>query len=258
MELRRRLSVFVLLTLCATWSANGGKILVWYTEGSHWINMKLVLDTLVDRGHEVTVLVPSSSMFMNSSEAAKFHYEPFDVAVSMKEMEEFFDEYLRFSMYEIDQMNYVQIYIKYMDLMKKDLEYSLTFLDGVVKSETMMKKLKEGNYDLVLADPILPGSDLVAEILGIPLIFTLRFSLANNWERHCGQLPSPPSFVPGAMSKLTDKMDFKERVWNFLYYLLQDAAVNIVYYSRVDKYYSEIRGEPLSLKIHLYGFNCLV
>ncbi|KAG7221307.1 hypothetical protein INR49_017374 [Caranx melampygus] len=246
MELRRHLSVYVLLTLCATWSANGGKILVWYTEGSHWINMKPVLETLVERGHEVTVLVPSSSMFMNSSEASSFHYEPFDVAVSMKEMEQFFEEFLHFSMYEIDQMNYVQIYIKYMDLMKTDLQYSLTFLDGVVKSETMMTKLKEGKYDLVLADPILPGSDLVADILGIPLVFSLRFSLANNWERHCGQLPSPPSFVPGAMSKLTDKMDFSERVWSALYYILQDITVNIIYWSEVDKYYSEIKGTPTS------------
>lgn len=243
MEPRRGLSVYVLLALCAAWSVNGGKILVWYTEGSHWINMKPVLETLVERGHNVTVLVPSSSMFMNTSEASSFRYEPFEVAVSMEEMEKFFEEYLRFSMYEMDHMNYVQMYIKYMDLMKIDLKYSLTFLDGVVKSESMMKKLKEAKYDLVLADPILPGSDLVADILGVPLVFSLRFSLANNWERHCGQLPSPPSFVPGAMSKLTDKMDFSERAWSFLYYMLQDIAVDIVYWSGVDKYYSEIKGE---------------
>ncbi|KAK1892451.1 UDP-glucuronosyltransferase 2A2 [Dissostichus eleginoides] len=127
-------------------------------------------------------------------------------------MEEFFEEYLRFSMYEMDHLSYVQFYIKYMDLMRVDLQYALKFLDGVLKSETIMKKLKEGKYDLLLADPIYPGSELVAEILGIPLVYSLRFSLAHNWERYCGQLPAPPSFVPGAMSKLTDKMDFSESV----------------------------------------------
>ncbi|XP_075960880.1 UDP-glucuronosyltransferase 2A2-like isoform X3 [Anarhichas minor] len=213
MKLEQHLSVSILLVLCVTWSANGGNILVWYTEGSHWINMKPLLETLIDRGHQVTVLVPSTSMFMNTSEPSGFGYEPFNVSVSMETIEEFFEEYLHFSMYEMDHMSYIQIYIKYMDLMKADMQYSLKFLDGVLKSESIMKKLKKGKYDLLLADPIYPGSDLVAEILGIPLVFSLRFSLANNWERHCGQLPAPPSFVPGAMSKLTDKMDFPERVY---------------------------------------------
>ncbi|XP_034396654.1 UDP-glucuronosyltransferase 2A1-like [Cyclopterus lumpus] len=236
------LSVCVLLVLCATRSASGGNILVWYTEGSHWINMKPVLETLIDRGHRVTVLVPSVSMYMNTSEPSRFGYEPFDVSVSMEAMQDFMKDFLHFSMYEIDHMSYMQIYMKFMDIMKVNLQYSLKYLDGVLKSESIMKKLKEGKYDLLLADPVYPGSDLVAEILGIPLVFSLRFSLANNWERKCGQLPAPPSFVPGAMSKLTDKMDFSERLWNFLYYALQDLLLENIFWDVLDKYYSEIKG----------------
>uniref|UniRef100_A0A669ESA6 UDP-glucuronosyltransferase n=1 Tax=Oreochromis niloticus TaxID=8128 RepID=A0A669ESA6_ORENI len=199
MELR--LSACILLVLCATWSADGGNILVWYTDGSHWINMK-----------PVTVLIPSSSMYMNTNEPARFHYEPFNASFSLETIEKFLEEFLQFSIYEIDYMNYWEIYIRFINIAKTNLQYNIQYLDGVVKSEVIMKKLKEGNYDLLLADPINPGSDLVADILGIPLVFSLRFSIANNWERHCGQMPAPPSFVPGAMSKLTDKMDFSERV----------------------------------------------
>ncbi|XP_059192348.1 UDP glucuronosyltransferase 2 family, polypeptide B3 isoform X1 [Centropristis striata] len=246
MKLRQRLSVGVLLLLCVTQSTNGGNILVWYTEGSHWINMKPVLDTLVDRGHQVTVLVPSTSMFMNASEPSRFSYEPFNVSVSLAVVEEFFEEFLRFSMYEMDHMSYLQIYIKYMDLMRTDLQFSLKFMDGLMKSETIMKKLKEGNYDLFLSDPIYPGSDLLAELLGLPMVLSLRFSLAHNWERMCGQLPAPPSYVPGAMSKLTDKMDFSERVWNFLFYALQDIVIYDVFWKELDRYYTEIKGTPTS------------
>uniref|UniRef100_A0A3B5LU63 UDP-glucuronosyltransferase n=1 Tax=Xiphophorus couchianus TaxID=32473 RepID=A0A3B5LU63_9TELE len=228
MELR--LSVYVLLLLCATRTSNGGKILVWYTEASHWINMKPVLETLVDRGHQVTVLIPSASMFMNSSEPSRFQYEPFNVSVPLEDMEDLLEEFNQFSMYEIDHMNYFQIYIKYMDIMRTDLQNSLKMLDGVVKSETLMKKLKKENYDLLFADPLLPGSDLTADMLGIPLVFSLRFSLAHNWERMCGQLPAPPSFVPGVMSKLTDKMDFSERLWNVLFYVLLEIVLGEVYY----------------------------
>ncbi|KAI9513786.1 hypothetical protein NQZ68_039450 [Dissostichus eleginoides] len=185
--------------------------------------MKPVLETLVGRGHQVKVLIPSTSMFMNSSEPSRFGYEPFNVSVSKENIEALMEEFLHFSVYEMDHMSYLQIYIRFIDLMRVNMQNSLKMLDGVLKSETIMKKLKEGKYDLLLADPVYPGSDLLAEILGIPLVYSLHFSIAHNWERYCGQLPAPPSFVPGAMSKLTDNMDFSERVWNFLYYALQDT-----------------------------------
>ncbi|KAK5932100.1 hypothetical protein CgunFtcFv8_003833 [Champsocephalus gunnari] len=206
MKPEQHVSVCVLLILSVTWSANGGNILVWYTEGSHWINMKPVLETLVDRGHQVKVLVPSTSMFMNSSEPSRFSYEPFNVSVSKETIEEFFEEFLYFSVYEMHNMSYVQLYIRFIDVMKLNMHYTFKVLDGVLKSETIMNKLKEGKYDLLLADPIYPGT----------------------------------------MSKLTDKMDFSERVWNFLFYALQDIVMSNIFFKDIDKYYSEVKGTPTS------------
>ncbi|XP_061836353.1 UDP-glucuronosyltransferase 2A2-like [Nerophis lumbriciformis] len=236
----------LLLLLCAPAGAEGGRILVWYTDGSHWINMKPVLETLVDRGHHVTVLVPSASLFMKASDESRFHYEQFNVTFELDDFMKFMDEFLAFSMYEMDHMNIFQVYMKYMTLMKDDLQYSLGYLDGVMKSDVIKRKLKEGNYDLVLADPIYPGSDLLAEILEVPLVLSLRFSMVHNMERHCGQMPAPPSFVPGAMSKLTDEMDFYERVQNFLFYALNDMVINQVYWQELDQYYTEFKGTPTS------------
>ncbi|XP_075881886.1 UDP-glucuronosyltransferase 2A2-like [Nelusetta ayraudi] len=246
MKLPQRLSTCVLLVLCVTWRSEGGNILVWYTEGSHWINMKPVLDTLVDRGHQVTVLVPSSSMFMNSSEDSRFHYEPFNVPFSMEVMEAFMTDFLHFSMYEMAHMNLVQMYLRLVDLIRTELQYSLKTVDAILRSDIIMKKLKEAKYDLLFADPIYPGSELLAEVLDIPLVYTLRFSLVDNWERHCGQLPAPPSFVPGSMSKLTDKMNFFERVLNFLFYALNDIVTDLAYWKDINEYYSEVKGKPTS------------
>ncbi|XP_077416353.1 UDP-glucuronosyltransferase 2A1-like [Vanacampus margaritifer] len=236
----------LLLLLGAAPGAEGGRILVWYTEASHWINMKPVLEALVDHGHQVTVLIPSASLFMKASDRSRFHYLPFNVSISLEEIESFMEDFLAFSIYEIDYMNYFQLYAKFLTMMKQDLQYSLKYLDGVVRSDHIMTKLKEGNYDLVLADPIYPGSELVAEILGVPLIYSLRFSMVYNFERYCGQLPSPPSFVPAVMSKLTDKMSFSERMWNFLFYALNDVMVEISLWAEVDKYYTEFKGTPTS------------
>uniref|UniRef100_A0A672HGX2 UDP-glucuronosyltransferase n=2 Tax=Salarias fasciatus TaxID=181472 RepID=A0A672HGX2_SALFA len=225
---------------------NGGNVLVWYTEGSHWINMKPLLEKLVDGGHRVTVLVPSASLFMNSSEPSRFHYERVESSLSIEVMEKFMEEFLHFSIYEMEHMGYVQMYLRFMELFRINLKFALGNLDGVVKSEEVMMKLKRGNFDVLLADPIMPGSELVADILGIPLVYSVRFTMAHHFERYCGQVPAPPSFVPGAMSKLTDRMDFWERVWNFIFYAVQDVVLNHIYWKTVDSYYSAVRGKPTS------------
>uniref|UniRef100_A0A8C6VPJ8 UDP-glucuronosyltransferase n=1 Tax=Nothobranchius furzeri TaxID=105023 RepID=A0A8C6VPJ8_NOTFU len=241
-----RVPACVLLLLSVTSGEDGGKILVWHSDASHWINMKPLLETLADRGHRVTVLVPSSSIFVNSSEPSRLHYQPFHVAVSKRVIEKFAEEFVHLSVYGANNLSYIQIFYKLMELIKTNTDNNMKILDGVVKSETVMKKLKEGDYDLLLADPIYAGGDLVADLLGIPLVFSLRFSIAHNWERRCGQLPAPPSFVPGALSKLTDKMSFLERVLNFLFYPLHDMLLHQCIWKEVDKHYSEVRGTPTS------------
>ncbi|KAM4745936.1 UDP-glucuronosyltransferase 2A2-like [Anableps anableps] len=48
------------------------------------------------------------------------------------------------------------------------------------------------------------------------------------------------------MSKLTDKMDFSERLWNVFFYALQDVMSQNFIWKELDKYYSEVKGMPVS------------
>lgn len=238
----QRLCALLLLLLFAAGRSDGGNILVWYSDGSHWINMKPVLNALVDRGHDVTVLVPNVSRYMNGSEPSRFRYELFTVSISKEDMDEGFREFLHFYMYEIDYMNYLQMYWKAVRLQVNQIRHFLQYLDGVVKSDTI-ERLKRRKFDLVFADPVYPGSDLTADILGIPLVLSVCLPWGNKWERYCGQLPAPPSFVPATMSKLTDRMNFVERMWNFLFYSLHDVLLEFTYWREISKYYTEIKGE---------------
>ncbi|XP_067295644.1 UDP-glucuronosyltransferase 2A1-like isoform X2 [Pseudorasbora parva] len=222
-----------------------GNILVWYTEGSHWINLKIVLETLIDRGHNVTVLVPDASLFMKAKESDRFSYQPFSVSMDEQEMRQFIEEFLHFSVYEMDELSLLQITIKFYQLASKYHDISLAHCDGILKSPELMDKLRNGKFDVVLSDPIYACSDIVAEELDIPLVYTFRFSIAHTAERMCGQIPAPPSFVPGAMSKLTDKMSFTERIINMLFYLSQDALA-ISLWKKIDNYYTEYLGRPTS------------
>ncbi|XP_036381833.1 UDP-glucuronosyltransferase 2A2-like [Megalops cyprinoides] len=227
------------------WHVECGKILVWHTEGSHWLNLKPVLETLIDRGHEVKVLVQNASLFMDPSEPSRFGYEHFNVSLSLEMVNDFMEEFLHFSMYEMDHMSIWEIYLRFYQLFKKDTAMCVHICEGLLKSDVVMGRLREGRFDILLADPIYPCSELVAELLDIPLVYTLRFSIGNTMERLCGQIPAPPSFVPGAMGKFTDRMGFTDRLWNLLFYLSQDFIAMKVW-ETYDKLYSDVLGRPTS------------
>uniref|UniRef100_A0A8C1ZYA4 UDP-glucuronosyltransferase n=1 Tax=Cyprinus carpio TaxID=7962 RepID=A0A8C1ZYA4_CYPCA len=158
--------------------AQCGNILVWPTRGSHWINLKIILETVIDKGHNVTVLVPNPSPFMDTKESDRFSYQYFSVSMTTQDMQDFLNELVHFSVYETDQLNLLQIQIKFYELASKHQDMALLYCDGILQSPELCLRVFE---------PALPFSLLM-----------------------CGQLPAPPSVVPGDMSKLMDKMNFTD------------------------------------------------
>ncbi len=116
-----RLTISNLYLLAVFGPGKCGNILVWPTRGSHWINLKIVLETLIDRGHNVTVLVlvPGPSTFMDTKESDRFSYQHFSVSMTTQDMQDFLNELVHFSVYETDQLNLLQIQIKFYELASK-------------------------------------------------------------------------------------------------------------------------------------------
>ncbi|CAB1418224.1 unnamed protein product [Pleuronectes platessa] len=70
---------------------HGGNILVFPIDGSHWINMKLLLEELHARGHSLTVIRGSNSWYI--PEESPLYTS---ITIQMDEgLENFFDEYLQ-------------------------------------------------------------------------------------------------------------------------------------------------------------------
>ncbi|XP_055444697.1 UDP-glucuronosyltransferase 2B4-like isoform X4 [Bubalus kerabau] len=63
-------------------SGSCGKVLVWPVEFSHWMNMKTILDELVTRGHEVTVLQSSASTLIDPNKPLAMKFETFPVSLA--------------------------------------------------------------------------------------------------------------------------------------------------------------------------------
>ncbi|XP_054584529.1 UDP-glucuronosyltransferase 2B31-like isoform X4 [Eptesicus fuscus] len=153
---RKWISVLLLLQLSCHFSPGScGKVLVWPTEYSHWINMKTILDALVQRGHEVTVLTSSASILVDPNKPSAIQFEIFPTSLTKDDFEDF-------SMRIISKWFYGRkdTFWNYFSLMQDTFwEYYdciQTLCKDVVLNKKLMTKLQESRFDVVLADAIGP------------------------------------------------------------------------------------------------------
>ncbi|XP_054584519.1 UDP-glucuronosyltransferase 2B31-like isoform X2 [Eptesicus fuscus] len=244
---RKWISVLLLLQLSCHFSPGScGKVLVWPTEYSHWINMKTILDALVQRGHEVTVLTSSASILVDPNKPSAIQFEIFPTSLTKDDFEDF-------SMRIISKWFYGRkdTFWNYFSLMQDTFwEYYdciQTLCKDVVLNKKLMTKLQESRFDVVLADAIGPCGELLAELLKIPFVYSLRFSPGYTIEKYSGGLPFPPSYVPVVLSELSDQMTFMERVKNMMYVLYFDFWFQTYNMKKWDQFYSDVLGKPTTL-----------
>ncbi|XP_062054756.1 UDP-glucuronosyltransferase 2B13 [Lepus europaeus] len=242
------ISVLLLLLQlsCCFSSGSCGKVLVWPMEFSHWMNMKMILDELVQRGHEVTVLRSSASIVISSNNESGIKFETFHTSYSKDEIEGFFMDWFYASIYNVSLESYWESFslMKMVVLKYSDIDEDIC--KEVVLNKKLMTKLKESRFDVVLADPVNPGGELLAELLKIPLVYSLRGFPGYILQKHGGGLLLPPSYVPVMMSGLSSQMTFMERVQNLLCMLYFDFWFPKFNEKRWDRFYSEVLGRPVT------------
>lgn len=85
--------IFIFLGVCLSFFTSccyGGNILVVPVDGSHWVNMKILIGELHAKGHNLTVIRPSTSWYI-PEKSDLFT----SITLPMKEnLEEFFDAFL--------------------------------------------------------------------------------------------------------------------------------------------------------------------
>uniref|UniRef100_A0A8D2JSR7 glucuronosyltransferase n=1 Tax=Sciurus vulgaris TaxID=55149 RepID=A0A8D2JSR7_SCIVU len=224
-----------------------GKVLVWPTEYSHWINIKTILDELLQRGHEVTVLTSSASILINPNTTSGINFEVYPSSISKQQLERLFLGWIQ----EWIQLGPKDTFWKFHSVVQKVFRrYSDTiehFCREVVFNKKVMMKLHESKFDVILADAIGPCGELLAELLKVPFVYTLRFSLGYTYEKYSGGLIVPPSYVPIVMSEHSDQMTFMERVKNIMYMLYFDFWFETFDVKKWNQFYSEVLGRPTTI-----------
>lgn len=231
-----RLGLVAWLCYLSLGLVQGGKVLVLPVDGSHWLSMKILVKELHQRGHEVLVLVPDSSLLIHSSES--FKTEVYPVSFTKADLDARFDE-LRKGLFDKppqfrDMFLNVQRLMNFTSLQVEGCE-------SLLENQPLMSRLRGGGFDLVLTDPFLPCGSVLSHLLSIPAVYFLR-GLPCELDSKANQCPSPPSYVPVAFSGNSNNMNFPQRVKNMVMSFVESYMCKIIYSSfddLVSKYIDE-------------------
>ncbi|XP_068831878.1 UDP-glucuronosyltransferase 2B17-like isoform X8 [Capricornis sumatraensis] len=170
------LSFLLLLQLtCYFNSGNCGKVLVWPVEYSHWINIKTILDELVSRGHEVTVMTSSASIFINTRKEFGIKFENYPVSLTKDDFEYIFKDLLDKWTY-MEKDSFFSYFSALQSLFWKYSDVAMKMCKEAVSNKKLITKLQESSFDIFLADAIGPcgRQTTLSEIMGKAEMWLIR------------------------------------------------------------------------------------
>lgn len=236
--------VFLLVLLILNLpSVSGGKVLVWPSEFSHWLNVKVILDALIARGHDITVVTHTATPSVRTSPSAGYSVEILQVPHTKQDILENMERMLKCWTHDLPNDNIVTASLKIKEMIDTGTEQNQAVCKELFAREDLLEKWRQEKFDVLLADPLFMCGELLAQKLDLPFILSLRFSFGNTVERLCGMLPAPPSYVPSIGLENTDEMNFLQRLKNLLFYGSQDVLFYLVTKSKWDHLYTEVMGK---------------
>ncbi|XP_063340784.1 UDP-glucuronosyltransferase 2C1-like [Pelmatolapia mariae] len=228
------LSVFLILY---TPQCNGGSILALPLDGSHWINMKILLEELHARGHNLTVIRASTSWYI-PEKSDLYTSITVEMAVNYEDLlDVFLQEQIKVQR-EGGPLTFFKLTKGLISLLSRGHSLWYDAIKHIFDDQNMVQRLRDSQYDLVLTDPALAPGVILAKYLKLPLVLNVRWITSG--EGHFVLAPSPLSYIPVPGSGLTDKMNFIQRIKNIFFHAIllfqQKFLVDPVYDDMCEKY----------------------
>ncbi|XP_061142703.1 UDP-glucuronosyltransferase-like [Syngnathus typhle] len=244
MSVRVWFSVLGLLAgLCCSFVglAEGGKVLVIPVDGSHWLSMKILVKEMTQRGHDLVVLVPETSLLMNGSEGYttqvyKVPYNKTQLDSSFKQLQ---DNVIDLEPSFSNLLFNVQLLVNFTSFQEKGCR-------SLLSQQPLLTRLRDQAFDAVLTDPFLPCGSILSRILGIPAVYFSR-GLPCEIDMKANHCPVPLSYVPKFYSGNTNVMTFPQRVKNNIMALVESYLCSVMY-AKFDKLVSEYVEEGMTYK----------
>ncbi|XP_028257192.1 UDP-glucuronosyltransferase 2C1-like [Parambassis ranga] len=228
----------LLLILIPT-ACQGGNILVFPTEGSHWINMDILLAALHSRGHNISIVRSNTSWYIKENYP---NYKTITVQTEKTLDQEFITkavhELIEFERGAVPLTSFLYMAVGMFDKFIEAHSSVGKFVSAMLDDKELMRDLKDSKFDLVLTDPCWGGGVILAKYLNLPLVYNVRWLIPE--EAHFAIAPSPISYIPITGSGNSDKMSFLQRVKNMILHLVtqtqKSLLVTQVYQKICDKY----------------------
>ncbi|KFO76422.1 UDP-glucuronosyltransferase 1-1, partial [Cuculus canorus] len=200
-----------LVLFLSFWSlAEGGKLLVVPQDGSHWLSMRVVLEELWERGHEIVAVIPEASLLMKSSQS--FTIKTYSVPYTQEFVDRFYNSIGEKSFDNHPLLEKITILLSNISDLTNMFSSACRQL---LHDEELMNYLRDSKFDAIMMDPVLPCGPIIAEYLSLPSVYFMR-GLPCTLDYKATQCPSPFSYVPRDFTTNTDRMTFMERVKNLL------------------------------------------
>uniref|UniRef100_A0A3Q2V3J2 UDP glucuronosyltransferase 5 family, polypeptide G1 n=1 Tax=Haplochromis burtoni TaxID=8153 RepID=A0A3Q2V3J2_HAPBU len=219
---------------------SSSNILVVPVDGSHWINMKLILEQLHSRGHNITVLRSAMSWYIPNNSSI---YTSINISTVVDESDiNYYNKMLQDVMECRTYPTFIRTFCQqYLITSVLDQGHKIwaRSVATIIEDTVFIQKLQDTKFDLMLTDPGLTIGVLLATYLELPIVFNVRW--INTGEGHFTIAPSPISYVPVSASELHDQMDFLERIKNMLHYLYnvieQHLIINPAYSDLLQRHF---------------------
>ncbi|XP_044063544.1 UDP-glucuronosyltransferase 2C1-like [Siniperca chuatsi] len=220
-------------------ACRGGNILVFPIEGSHWINMDILLRALHSRGHSITIVRSSKSWYIEDKSS---YYNTITVqvekSIDQKLITRIISKAIEFERGALPLMSFLHITVGMFSTFLDAHAAVGDFVSAMLDDQELMRNMKDSKFDLMLADPCWGGGVILAKYLNLPLVYNVCWLIAT--EGHLAIAPSPLSYIPITGSGNTDKMSFFQRVKNVVLYLITQTqnhlVVKQIYQKICDKY----------------------
>ncbi|NWR55614.1 UD16 glucuronosyltransferase, partial [Bucorvus abyssinicus] len=235
----QRTGIFLLLTSSLIF-AEGGKILVLPQDGSHWLSMRPVVEKLQQKGHEVVVVVPSTSLYLKPKEPQNYTVKVYPLPYGEEHLAVVFKSFINAHFVEQSVLNII------ITMYQSVIEISRLFFincKSLLHNEDMMQYFRESKFDVVFMDPIMMCGPIIAEYLSVPSVYFLR-GFPCNMDYEATQCPNPPSYVPRLFTNNSDSMTFAQRVKNVLVRMLE-----FVYCRPLFAHFEELAYEIIQKKV---------
>ncbi|XP_029419995.1 UDP-glucuronosyltransferase 1-1 isoform X2 [Nannospalax galili] len=237
----RLLLLGLLLYVFSPSVSHAGKLLLIPVDGSHWLSMHVIIQQLHQRGHDILVVAPEASVYIE--EGSYYTLKKYPVPFQKENVAATFAE-LGHAVFENNPflLRVIKTYKKVI----RDSALLLSACTHLLQNAPLMTSLQESHFDALLTDPFIPCGTILAQYLALPTVYYLN-ALPCSLDMKATQCPNPLSYVPKLLSANSDHMSFLQRVKNVLIALTENFLCDVVYSP-----YAALASEILHKKVTVY------